>query len=160
MHALSLCFLFYLHVSVIPISLSPLIISTQGFPSPWKTSTYLFLTPFLAAEAGLFDGGLESKSSIEDPGGFGGPPANGGRPPPGGGGVAPDAGAVTLSANDDFWRLIPPSGISVNPALEVRELGGRPPALVPPAADEPVLRDSRDGGGVADGARDEAGAAD
>jgi len=98
-------------------------LSYHGFPSPWKTSTYLFLTPFLADDPGRFDGGLESKSSILLPGGLGGPEGGRAGPPlpPGGGGVMP---GVTLSARDDFWRLIPPSGISVNPIPPA--LGGIP----------------------------------
>lgn len=131
--------------------------SSYLLPSPWKTSTYLFLTPFLAADAGRFDGGRERRSSSDDPGGLGGP--EGGR-----GGPLPEADmgatseAVTLSAREDFWRLIPPSGISVNPggvaAVDDRVAGG-----IPGTGGEPVLRDKSDGGGVAELAR-EAGAAD
>jgi hypothetical protein len=76
--------------------------SADHVPCPWKTSTYLFLTPFLAALAGRFEGGLESKSSILDPGGLLGPEGGRGGPPaPGGpgGGVIP---GVALSASDDF----------------------------------------------------------
>jgi hypothetical protein len=70
----------------------------------WNTSTYLFLTPFLAADAGRFDGGLESRSSRLDPGGpggLGGPDGGRGGPPAcPGGGVILDG--VTLSVRDDF----------------------------------------------------------
>lgn len=118
------------------------------------------MTPFLAAEAGRFDGGLERRSSIDDPGGFGGPEGGRGGPPlPPGAESGAISEAVTLSAKEDFWRLIPPSGISVNPGgvaplVDEREFGG-----IPDTGGEPVLRESRDGGGVAELAR-EAGAAD
>ena len=74
------------------------------------------MTPFRAADAGRFDGGLESRSSSDAPGGLGKPEDGGlgGPAPDGPGGVELTLG-VELSASEDFCRLMPPSAVSVNP---------------------------------------------
>lgn len=86
---------------------------------------------------------MDALAGLEGPeGGLGGP-----APPAGG--ASP---GVMLSARDDFWRLMPPSAISVKPREAVEDLqrpdggaGGAPPG--------PAERDSWDGGGVAELAR-------
>jgi len=59
---------------------------------------------------------------------------------------------VILSERDDLFRLIPPSGISLKPIVDEREMldcGGAWDGADP----NPTLRDSWEGGGVADIAR-------
>ena len=110
---------------------------------------------FFADEPGLFDGGLDNRSSIEAVpgrlGGFGGPPPGG----PGGGGpdtparfgvAVPDiSSAVIESARDDLARLKPPSGPSSRPIGAVDDRGMPGGGALP--------RGSVAGGGAADDGR-------